>query len=106
MKYQSAYSHDKTVLDLVPMSIDELKALRRGDIVYFLHTLPKYPLDALSSLVYRRAKVNGKPQTWKTRPNDVRVPMKYGMYEHWQSIYCNGILIEGTTLYKEAPHDN
>ncbi len=24
--------------------------------------------------------VNGQPKTWKTRPNNVRVPYKYGMY--------------------------
>ncbi len=29
--------------------------------------------------VHRR---NGKTQTWKTRPNDFRVPVKYGMYQY------------------------
>lgn len=28
-----------------------------------------------------RAKVNGRVQIWKTRPNDFRIPMKYGMYQ-------------------------
>lgn len=27
---------------------------------------------------------NGKTQTWKTRPNDFRVPVKYGLYEYAQ----------------------
>lgn len=27
-------------------------------------------------------RVNGKVQTWKTRPNEVRVPIKRGMYEY------------------------
>jgi hypothetical protein len=27
-------------------------------------------------------RVNGKVQTWKTRPNEVRVPVKRGMYEY------------------------
>lgn len=25
---------------------------------------------------------NGKTQTWKTRPNDFKVPVKYGLYEY------------------------
>ena len=35
------------------------------------------------------AKVNGKPQTWKTR-NDVRVPLKYGMYEFFDAWVHDG----------------
>ena len=29
-----------------------------------------------------RVRVSGKCQTSKTRPNDFRVPVKYGLYEH------------------------
>lgn len=29
----------------------------------------------------RDCKINGKVKTWKTRPNDVTVPCKYGLYE-------------------------
>jgi len=25
---------------------------------------------------------NGKTQVWKTRPNDFKVPVKYGLYEY------------------------
>ena len=28
-------------------------------------------------------RVNGKTQTWKTRPNDFKVPLKHGMYDWW-----------------------
>lgn len=31
------------------------------------------------SVVYRR---NGQTQTWKTRPDDFRVPVKHGLYEY------------------------
>jgi hypothetical protein len=27
---------------------------------------------------------NGKTQTWKTRPDDFRVPVKYGLYQFGQ----------------------
>lgn len=30
----------------------------------------------------QRFKVTGKVKTWKTRPSEVRVPIKRGMYEH------------------------
>jgi hypothetical protein len=32
----------------------------------------------------QRWKVNGKPQTWKTRPNEVRVPVKNGLRNYDQ----------------------
>lgn len=28
-----------------------------------------------------RWRVNGRPKTWKTRPNEVRVPIKRGLFE-------------------------
>lgn len=31
--------------------------------------------------VWRR---NGKTQTWKTRPNEFRVPVKHGLYDYSQ----------------------
>lgn len=27
-------------------------------------------------------KINGKPKFWKRRPNDFRIPYKYGLYEY------------------------
>ena len=30
----------------------------------------------------QRFRVSGKPKTWKTRPNEVRVPVKRGLYEN------------------------
>lgn len=26
---------------------------------------------------------NGKTQVWKTRPNEFRIPVKYGLYEYY-----------------------
>lgn len=44
-------------------------------------------LQELHHVYYRNAdgtpqrwRVNGKPMTWKTRPNEVRVPIKHGLY--------------------------
>lgn len=30
----------------------------------------------------QRWRVNGKPKTWKTRPDEVRVPLKHGLYDY------------------------
>jgi hypothetical protein len=54
------------------MTFEEAKALKPGTVLYSCIAAgykDKRPL---------RARVNGVPQTWKTRPNEVRVPMKYG----------------------------
>ncbi len=32
----------------------------------------------------KTVKVNGNAKTWKTRPNAVRIPAKYGLYEFFQ----------------------
>lgn len=53
------------------MTVYEAKRLTYGAHVPFLAN------DGTA----RTCKVNGKPQTWKTRPGHVRVPLKYGMYE-------------------------
>lgn len=29
-----------------------------------------------------RVRISGKCQTWKTRPNEFRLPVKHGLYEH------------------------
>lgn len=29
-----------------------------------------------------RVRRNGKTQTWKRRPNDFKIPIKYGLYEY------------------------
>lgn len=45
-----------------------------------------------------RAKVNGKPQTWKTRPGECRIPLKYGMYEFFDVWYREFNPSNGETL--------
>lgn len=46
-----------------------------------LHSGQRVPaLSRLGKIV--GIKVNGKPKTWKTRPGHVKVPFKYGLYEH------------------------
>ena len=69
------------------MTVDEAKSLHLGQIIF--HTLFT---NADGSP--RRWRVNGAVKTWKTRPDDVRVPIKHGMwdYDYVWSIAGNGNL--------------
>lgn len=54
------------------MTIQEMQQLKYGDHVTFRN----YQNRII------RLKINGAPKVWKTRPNEVRVPVKYGLYEY------------------------
>lgn len=51
------------------MTVEEAKQLSYGQQVKMIG------MDG----TLRNLKVNGQPQTWKTRPGEVRVPVKYGL---------------------------
>ena len=54
------------------ITLDQAKSLEYGTVLY--HTEAK---NADGSA--QRWKVNGKPKVWKTRPGEVRVPIKHGL---------------------------
>jgi len=58
----------------IVLSLSGKKLLERGDTVY---------LRGLCGC-FLRVKINGKPKTWRRMLNQglVRVPFKYGLYEH------------------------
>lgn len=49
------------------ITLDEAKKLTYGDIL-------------IEGATERRWKVNGKVKTWKTRPEEIKVPLKHGLY--------------------------
>lgn len=49
----------------------------------------------------REVKINGRVKTWKTRPGDIDIPCKYGMYEYFTVSYRNGILRGTVQFVKE-----
>jgi len=57
------------------MTLSEAKLLTPGDIIYH-KTQTNYNGSS------QQWRINGKVKTWKTRPNEVRVPIKRGMYEY------------------------
>ena len=61
-----------------PLTTTELKALSPGQriLVYTAY----FGRNRHRGFVH--VKINGKPKTWKTRPSDVTVPIKYGLYEY------------------------
>lgn len=55
----------------VPLTIDDLKAMKPGDVFYFVMK------DKTLTL-----RVNGQSKTWSTRPDEVKVPWKHGLYDY------------------------
>lgn len=53
------------------ITLEQAKNLKYGDVLH--HSVNKN-----SDGTCQRWRVNGKPQTWKTRLNNVRVPVKTG----------------------------
>jgi len=37
----------------------------------------------------RKCRRNGKTQIWKTRPNEFKIPVKYGLYEYFYITHEN-----------------
>lgn len=64
------------------ITLKQAKALRPGDMLHHVEVknADKTPM---------RLKVNGKVKTWKRDVDRLRVPLKYGLYEH-------GYLTNGT----------
>lgn len=81
MLYKSGYARSHEEKNLRTMTLEELKNLRYGQRVYFEDRYGNF----------RECKVNGHPKTWKTRPLDVEVPIKYGLYEYSYARYINGV---------------
>lgn len=54
------------------MDIETAKTLHYGE---WLH----HESQTQSGSECLRIRVNGKPQTWKTRPDEIRVPVRWGM---------------------------
>jgi hypothetical protein len=75
---KSGYSRDKRKYIVRYMTFSE--ALNAKDHINVL--------DGDGNL--REVKVNGRVKTWKTRPNDCRIPYKYGMYDYGHITFMNG----------------
>ncbi len=57
------------------ITLQQAKSLKCGDMLH--HVSDKNADDTP-----QRWRVSGKPKLWKTRPNEVKVPVKRGMYQH------------------------
>ena len=56
------------------ITLEQAKALEYGDELY-------YSGARNADGTPQRYRVSGKPKTWKTRPEEVEVPLKWGMYQ-------------------------
>lgn len=57
-------------------------------------TRARAKMGAVRCEVYRR---NGSTQTWKTRPDEYRVPVKYGLKGYAQLLDTDGARVDGAT---------
>lgn len=57
------------------ITLSQAKNLGVGQVLY---AVGRYNADGTAM----RARVSGRVQTWKTRPSEVRIPYKRGLYEH------------------------
>ena len=57
------------------ITLEQAKSLDYGDVLY--HTIHKN-----ADGTPQRWRVSGKPKTWKTRPDEVKVPVKHGLYNN------------------------
>lgn len=55
------------------ITLEQAKNLSHGDILYHV-------TNRNADFTPQRWRVSGKPKTWKTRPNEVKVPVKFGLY--------------------------
>lgn len=57
------------------ITLEEAKSLTKGTV---LHRVSAKNADGTP----QRWRVNGKPKVWKTRPDEVQVPIKFGLAVH------------------------
>lgn len=68
----------KTVRKLqpqAPLTLEQAKALQGYETLY-------HRIETNSDGSAKRWRVNGKVKTWKTRPAEVRIPVKHGLYDY------------------------
>ncbi len=53
-----------------------------------------------------RWRVSGKAKTWKTRPNEFRLPIKFGMYESYAITDSNAHIFYDDVQTAIAEHPN
>jgi len=57
------------------ITLSQAKALSKGQILY-------HAKNRNADGSAQRWKVNGQVKTWKTRPDEVKIPVKYGLYAY------------------------
>ena len=97
----SGYARNsKTAQEAKPyryLTFEECQALQYGMHVDFIDNRGQV----------RQAKVNGAVKTWKTRPGDLLIPMKYGLMECFYVTWRNTqpLSINGLRLVKRIEEE-
>lgn len=61
----------------MPLTLEQAKSLTYRQELYSL--TEAYGRKVAGQKIPKHCRVNGKPKVWKTRPDEVRVPMVYGL---------------------------
>jgi hypothetical protein len=64
-----------------PMTLQEAKNLKQHEI----YEIGAYNADGTA----RRWRITGATKTWKTRPNEFRIPLKHGLYAYGEITHNN-----------------
>jgi len=64
------------------MNYKQAQALKVGDRVHYIGKGGCSSRNPKKPIIVVRYRVSGQPQTWKRNPYRVRVPVKYGLYDH------------------------
>lgn len=77
------------------ITLEQAKALEPGDMLH-------HDINKNSDGTCQRWKVTGRVKTWKTQPNRIRVPIKYGL-KGYDALDSQGDL-DLVHLESDCPH--
>ena len=83
-----------TIQKYARLSLDDMKQISQGDRIDFLSRQGAIKQVTVTSI-----------KTWKTRPNDIRLGLKYGLYEYSYATIENGYY-SGEILVKSVEEGN
>lgn len=87
--YHGDKSKERALRHYEPLSVDEMKTLVPRSTIYIENTDGDMPRCRVTSV-----------KTWKTRPDDVRVRLAYGLFEHYEASTISGV--STCPIYKEV----
>lgn len=80
------------------LTLERVKAVKYRDLFYML-------FERNSDKTPRRWRVNGQVKTWKTRPEEIRIPIKHGLYDYGYLTHDDLSLVSLSEKYASLDHN-